>query len=309
MKQKPTITIGIPAYNEEVNIYRLLTCLIHQSENGIAIKQIIIINDGSGDHTALEIGKVHDERILLINNATRYGQIYCQNLIFSRANSDIVVLLEADTEPTNLNYLKTLIEPIKRDRTIGIIQGNILSLQPKTFVGKIIREQESIYLRTTTRKKNLEEIFSSGRGGRAFSRGVYTKLRWPAHIPEDTYAALWCMRRKIPIKVQKQAVCVFRTPENISDFRRARQKIITGRSALEKYFSVKEIHSLYNRSNKETLMMFIEFIFTKPIYCIFYFFLKGYAEIVGFNRNFSDHWEIGKSTKFVLEKKYHSFTL
>jgi len=306
MKQT-TLTIGIPAYNEQANIYRLLTCLIHQSEKEIEIKKIIVVNDGSGDHTVMEIEKVHDKRILLINNSSRKGQIFCQNLIFSRTNSDIVVLLEADTEPINLNYIKTLVEPIINDRTIGIVQGNIVFAQSKTFIGRVITQQATIYHRAITLEKNLGEIFSSGRGGRAFSQRVYTKLRWPAHVPEDTYAALWCMRRKIPIKVQKQAVCVFRTPGNIRDFRRARQKMITGQTALEKYFSLKEIHSLYKRSNKETLMMFIEFILTKPFYCIFYFFLKGYAEIVSFKRNFSDHWEIGKSTKFVLEKAELNF--
>lgn len=302
MKRKMTVSIGIPAYNEEANIHHLLTCLIYQSETGIEIKEIMIVNDGSQDDTAQEVRKVHDKRILLVNNASRKGQIFCQNLIFSRANSDIIVLLEADTEPINLNYIKTLVEPIKNDRTVGIVQGNIVFAKPKTFIGRVLHLQTSIFHRAITRGKNLGGIFSSGRGGRAFSRQVYAQLRWPIHVPEDTFAALWCIRRKIPIQVQKRAVYVFRIPENITDFRHARQKMVTGRIALEKYFSIKDIRAIYGSGDESKVKMSIEFMLTNPLYCAVYFFLKIYAEIVGFNRYFSDYWEIGRSTKFVLEE-------
>lgn len=299
MKRKPTVIIGIRAYNEEANIHRLLTCLIHQSEKEIAIKKIIVVNDGSRDNTAREIRKVHDKQILLVNNDFRKGQTYCQNLIFSRANSDIVVLLEADTLPTSLSYISSLVDPIVSNRMTGLVQGNVDYAQPKTLIGRVIHEQDAIYRRVIARKKNLKRIFISGRGGRAFSRRVYTQLHWPAHVPEDAFAALWCIRKKIHIKVQKRAACVFRLPENVTDFRHARQKVLTGRIALEKYFSANEIGALYGRGNEAMVMMFVEFILANPNYCAVYFFLKIYAEIVGFNRNFSDYWEIGKSTKFV----------
>lgn len=297
---KPTVTIGIPAYNEEANIFRLLTCLVHQSEKGIEIQKIIVVNDGSRDNTEREIRKGHDKRILLISNTSRKGQIYCQNLIFSMSKSDIAVLLEADTEPIDLNYVKNLVEPIKSDRTIGIVQGNIIFAQPKTFVGRIIHEQAAIYHRAITRGKNLGDIFSSGRGGRAFSRRVYASLRWPTHVPEDTFALLWCKQRKIICKFQRRAICQFRLPENITDFRHARQKMVTGRIALEKYFSAKNIHSIYRSGNKATLAMFKEFILTNPLYCIAYIFLKLYAEKIGSNKKFSDYWEVSRSTKSVL---------
>jgi hypothetical protein len=119
-------------------------------------------------------------------------------------------------------------------------------------------------------------------------------------VPEDTFAALWCMWRKIPIKVQKRAVCVFRIPENIADFRHARQKMVTGCIVLENYFSSKDIRAIYSIGNEAKVIMLIEFMLANPLHCTIYFFLKGYAEIAGFKGRFSDYWEIGRSTKSIL---------
>jgi len=303
MKKKTTVTIGIPAYNEEANIGNLLNAMLKQKQDKLVLDQIIVISDGSTDNTAREVRSVNDKRIILINNSTRRGQIYCQNRIFSQSKSDIVVLLEADTEPKNSNLIKMLVAPIVKDSDVGLVQGNIAFAQPKSFIGRILYEQAAIHYRMITREKNLGEVFSSGRGGRAFSRRVYTQLYWPAHVPEDTYAVLWCIRNNIPIKFQGKSICIFRIPESISDFRRARQKTIAGRTALKKYFSAKEIRGLYSKGNKAVLVMFIKFILTKPLYCVVYLFLKFYAEIIAYNSYFSDYWEVGRSTKFVVEEE------
>ena len=50
--KKLTVTIGIPAYNEEKNIGRLLRALLRQKTNGLSIKKIIVISDASTDKTS-----------------------------------------------------------------------------------------------------------------------------------------------------------------------------------------------------------------------------------------------------------------
>jgi len=51
MKKLITVSIGIPAYNEEANIGKLLSSLIKQKEAGFIIKEIIVVSDQSTDKT------------------------------------------------------------------------------------------------------------------------------------------------------------------------------------------------------------------------------------------------------------------
>ena len=51
MVKKQTVTIGIPAYNEEQNIGVLLSKLLAQKQIHYKLKEILIYLDGSIDHT------------------------------------------------------------------------------------------------------------------------------------------------------------------------------------------------------------------------------------------------------------------
>lgn len=301
MKHKPTVTIGIPAYNEEANIGNLLKILIQQKEVGIEIKQIIIVNDCSEDSTVGEILKISDKRILLLNNFTRSGQIYSQNLIFDRSDNDVVVLLEADTSPTSEHFVENLLQPMLRDNEVGLVQGNTVYAKPRTFVGRVLHRQIAVYEQYAAKERNKRAIFISGRGGRAFSQKVYKKLRWPLNVPEDTYASLWCQQRRILIAFQAKAICLFRLPESALDFRRAKQKTISGQNALRKYFCIPDIRSFYESSCNLVVRMFIFFMLTSPTYCLVYLFLKIYAEVAFISSSFSDHWVVAKSTKSLYE--------
>ena len=80
--KKPTVTIGIPAYNEEANIGVLLRAIVKQRETDFVLKKIIVVSDKSTDNTANEVKKIKDSRIKLIENRVRRGKVYNQNKIF-----------------------------------------------------------------------------------------------------------------------------------------------------------------------------------------------------------------------------------
>jgi len=96
MKKIPTISIGIPAYNEEANIGNLLESILSQKQDSFVLKEMIVISDGSTDRTVQEAKKVSDERVKVIEGIERRGQAYRQNEICSRASADFLVLLNAD---------------------------------------------------------------------------------------------------------------------------------------------------------------------------------------------------------------------
>ena len=51
MSSKPTVTVGISAYNEEHAFPALLESLLKQSQTSFVFEKIIVVSDGSTDNT------------------------------------------------------------------------------------------------------------------------------------------------------------------------------------------------------------------------------------------------------------------
>ena len=59
---KPTVTIGIPSYNEAQNIGQLLESLLKQVSNSYILEKIIVCSDGSTDDTEQVVKKLESKR-------------------------------------------------------------------------------------------------------------------------------------------------------------------------------------------------------------------------------------------------------
>ena len=56
--KKPTLSIGIPAFNEEANIYFLLKDLLSQKMDQFNLERIIVNSDGSTDDTIEQVKRI-----------------------------------------------------------------------------------------------------------------------------------------------------------------------------------------------------------------------------------------------------------
>jgi glycosyltransferase involved in cell wall biosynthesis len=293
----PTVTVGVPAYNEEANIRPLLTAILNQCEINFKLDAVIVVSDGSQDRTVDEVQSVRDARIRLIDNESRKGQSFAQNMIFAIAQSDSVVILEADTIPRDPEYLSQLIEPIANERKVGFVQGNSRPLPARTFLGRVLKAQIDIYHAVSMKDQNIREWITSGRGGRAFTKSVYTNLRWPSAVPEDSYALLWCHSRGIDVVFQESAVCNFRCSDTISDFLKERSKVRKGKKVLENYFHSKDVQKILKRPAYLRWRMFYEFISRHPFYASMYAVLVIMFFFLRESKQFNDFWETTNTTK------------
>src|SRR5438034_290913 len=107
-----TITIGIPAFNEEENIKMLINDILNQKPSDFIIEKIIINSDGSTDKTVEICKSIKNEKIVVFDNKERKGLATGQNNILQHTNSDILVLLNADTRINDEFFVKRLIGPI-----------------------------------------------------------------------------------------------------------------------------------------------------------------------------------------------------
>lgn len=300
-KKKMTVSIGIPAYNEEANIKWLLESLLRQRQIGFSLKKILIVSDGSIDGTNNIVRSFKDKKINLIVNEQRKGQVYAQNLIFSSVKTDLVVIMEADTLPVSNKYLSKLIRPIIRNPLVSLVQGSTQSLKPHTLIEKTLHYQLLIYRKFSINNRIDEHWFCSGRGGRAFAKSVFKNLSWPKDLPEDVYALLWCKQKKLLTAFEESAICSFRLPQTFNDLLKERQKINSGKLSLKNYFLSNYLKKFYQIPKFLIGKMFLYFFVTKPSYCLFYLLLIVRIRFNILDKKFADFWPTTHSTKLLYK--------
>jgi glycosyltransferase involved in cell wall biosynthesis len=294
-----TVTIGIPAYNEQVNIKSLLNSVLTQNSDYFLLKQIIISSDGSNDKTVEEVRKIMNSKIIIIENSDRKGIARGLNQIISKTKSDILITLDGDISILDVNFLDNLIYPIisqKADLTSSSIKEKL----PSTFYGKMI-------LVSMLLKETLFEVFKSGNNiytchglARAYSKKFYKSLYFPVSIGNDMYSYLKCIKEKYKYIYTPKAVAWYKVPQNYTDHKKQSTRFFKTISEQKKYFDP----GLVEKETKIPLQDYLiaalkslSVLIKYPIYSFAYFILQLYLRIISGKNLVSETWNTAVSTK------------
>lgn len=117
MNNPPTVSVIIPVYNEEKRIESCLLSLVQQTQKPT---EIILIDDGSTDHTEeiiLGIKKEIDISVVILKQ-NHQGTAIARNNGVLMATGEVLVFVDADMEFES-HFLEKLIEPISMGTTKG----------------------------------------------------------------------------------------------------------------------------------------------------------------------------------------------
>lgn len=92
-KTKPLVTVVLPAFNASATIADTILSILGQSYDNW---ELLVINDGSVDHTIDVINSFDDNRIRLINNESNKGLIYSLNRGIEYAQGKYIARIDAD---------------------------------------------------------------------------------------------------------------------------------------------------------------------------------------------------------------------
>jgi peptidoglycan-N-acetylglucosamine deacetylase len=117
----PSVTVLIPAHNEESVIVQTVTSVLHSDLKDL---RIIVVDDGSIDRTGelLDTNFSRNPRVRIIHQVNR-GKAAALNLAMSLAQTDIVVTIDADTE-IEPDAISKLIRHFS-DPKVGAVAGNV----------------------------------------------------------------------------------------------------------------------------------------------------------------------------------------
>jgi glycosyltransferase involved in cell wall biosynthesis len=304
---KPTLTIGIAAYNEERNIGELLRSLLAQRIESARLIEIIVVSDMSGDSTEEIVESFDDMRIKLIRNSERLGLNRNQNLISDEALGDILILLDADIIPEGDNAIETLVSPFMAQADFSrtdFVGGAIVPAEPRTFVEKILARNHVF------KDAFFESIYTHGDGlylctgpVRVFSRELYKKLRYPDNCPNDAYSYFFAKNHGYTFAYNSNARFIFRCPATMADHAKQSLRFQAGREAVERLFSREPVAKEYQLPRSALRRAILKEFFTHPILFAGFVYLTIAVKLKKFIKSvpnqYTSWWDIAESSKKI----------
>jgi cellulose synthase/poly-beta-1,6-N-acetylglucosamine synthase-like glycosyltransferase len=231
---QPTVSILIPACNEEQVIGRLL----HRITNFTYSKdklQVIVINDASSDQTG-KIAEDYKNRYSFIDvlhrdkAIGRTGKASAMNQGFSKSTGEIVLCFDADYYPQK-NIVEKLTEAFV-DPSVGAVQGRVVVLnEPQNIVTRLVAlERIGGYRIDQEARDNLGLITQFGGTVGGFRRSVLESLQgWDESIlAEDTDLTFRLYLAGYKIRYNLEAECYEEAVDNWKAYQRQRYRWAKG---------------------------------------------------------------------------------
>jgi glycosyltransferase involved in cell wall biosynthesis len=127
----PSITILIPAYNEQATIIELLERVAQQKVKGV-IFEVIVIDDGSRDKTVALLEARPELYTTLIRQPLNGGKGAAVKAGLKQATGDYILFQDADLEYDPADYAR-LLEPVLRFDA-DVVMGSRMTGSPITRV-------------------------------------------------------------------------------------------------------------------------------------------------------------------------------
>ena len=297
-----SVSIGLPAYNEEKNIGKLLESLLHQETQLIRINKIMVISSGSTDRTDVIVEKIAqaNPNVILIKEKERRGKASAINIFLKNANDPVVVLQSTDTVAVK-DTIEKLCRPFIIDKNLGMTGGAPHPINdPNTFLGYIIQSWWWFHRHIP----RFGEII-------AF-RNVLDGISETTAV-DEAYIQAKLIQFDYKIMNVDEAVVLNKGPETITDLLKQRRRIFAGHAKLQKEEEVK-----IDNMTKSSIRLLLFTYKLKNIKQLFWFmggiFIEIYARILGiydtrFKKLNPYIWDTAKTTKNIdmrnkLRKRY-----
>ncbi len=236
MLRRYTLTIGIPAHNEEKNLSRLLRSLSKQQGNFV-LEQVIVACDGCTDATA-SIARGFSDRlpVLVVDDGRRVGQSARMREMMESSRSDVYVSLDADTWLDAPGTLEALVAPFA-EAGMGLVAGADRPAFPRTFFEHVVVTVVDQWRYARTAFNGGDTVHNAHGCVLALSRRLAQEAKLPATVNgADHFLYFKAKELGLGFRYQESAVVRYREPDNLSDYLSQRSRFHTIHDSMEAYF-------------------------------------------------------------------------
>jgi len=270
------LSIGVPAYNEELNIRSLLSTLLGQESDGFVLLEIIVVSDASTDETASQARSLGDPRVRVVENRSRIGQAVSQNEIIRQFSGDALLLLNADVSIHDKRFVAKMVAALKSRNRVGMASPAVLPLQAQNFFERVINFSVMLKHDVYERINGASNIYLCHGRARLMSREFAKQLAFPALPGEDAYSYIRCLELGYSFTYVKDAQVMYRSPQNLADHLKQSKRFFRGRVIL----SQSQGHALHYVIPWRVLLWSISlYFFRNPAYFLCYLYILTLSRI------------------------------
>ena len=295
MNKKTTISIGIPAYNEEKTIHKLLKALLAQSLSGFTLQEIIVFSDGSTDKTVKKAKSVSDKKVRIIDQSAREGKSACMQKIINIFKGDILILIDADVTILDKHLLQKVIENANMKKT-GLVTVTATPLNAASVFARGVIAGVDV-VNEVSKYWNDGNNYLSFRGCfMAMSREFAKNISIPASlVNNDAYVYFMAKKRGYSPRYLTNAEVYYYPPLDFVDHIKQSSRYQGSFNELEQYFG-KKIKDEYQIPREILLLAMIKVFFKEPIAFIGYLLIRFMSKIFR-SKRLTSTWAIAHSTK------------
>jgi glycosyltransferase involved in cell wall biosynthesis len=238
MKTK-TVTVGIPAYNEEKGIIKLIDKLLSQDEDGYKLEKIVVADDGSRDKTR-ELVKNHVEygkKLVLLEDDKRMGQASRINQLFKLNTSDYFITIDADSVPRDDKTVMEIVKAFESKVNVGMVAGNDQPMTPNTLFGKIVKTGIDLWYEARKNINNGDCVQNSHGCVLAFTKQLAKTIEIPTKMfGFDEYLYFATKQKGYGFTCAPKAVVFYKTAENLSDYLKQNSRYLQTEQIMKDHF-------------------------------------------------------------------------
>jgi glycosyltransferase involved in cell wall biosynthesis len=300
--KKTTVTIGIPAYNEEQNIEAFLRSIGNQKIAHFVLTEVLVYSDASSDNTNLLVRNVarKNPRIKLIKGTSRKGKYFRVNELFARNKSDVLVILDADIAMKSADFLDKLVTALISDRNAVMTAAQVELIKPASFTARVLYTSFvlSDMMRLSVPGYDIAPNFHGA--ATAYKKNFIKNLAIPSDVIDPHLYIYLSAKKSNGFRYCPEAVILQNPPSTIKDVKQLMQRSIGKKDAiLEKIFgkdTIQAVHYIPRRAKFTGVWKcFLQEPVYTPIAMLVSFYLGKLVHVKKIDN--SPIWEINTSTK------------
>ncbi len=229
-----TMSIIIPAYNEEVTIG---SCIKSMLSLNYPCYEVIVIDDGSSDNTFKEASKYSEKGVKVIRqkNSGKPGAV---NTGIKNASGEVVITVDADSK-LHPDALTWICRRFSSNPRLGAVAGNVKIDRPTGLLKTLQSLEYTMSINLGRKSQSMLHCVMIVPGAIA---ALKTRvLQEVGYFPTDTFAEDFDITMKIlkagyHVEYESHAIAFTQAPETVEDFLKQRRRWYRGMTqVLSKY--------------------------------------------------------------------------
>lgn len=308
-RKRLSVTVGIPAHNEEANIAQILESVVRQERASFHLERIVVLCDGCADRTverAREFARTHPIVTVIADNQ-RLGKSARLNQLYALNSSDVLVTLDADIHLEGSGVIEALLRPLSDER-VAVVAGNGRPFPGRTFVGKVAAASDELWAEVRMAYRDGQNIFCSTGSAFALRRSLTQSFRYPqGTIADQQFLYLATKRLHREFRCASDAVVRFRYPENLKEFLIQGSRFLSEKTLIVPHFDP-SVHAEYHIPFFYKLRAVGKMLLRAPLTTVVVILFQVWLRV--FHARLKSHlplneglWEIARSTKQDIQEQ------